>query len=283
MELLQLKYFCDAAKSENFSKTAKTFSVPPSGISQSIRRLETELGRPLFDRKANKVTLNAFGKEFYEKVSAALSQLGEGVKLAKEYEECETLSICIHTNRRIVMQAVERFQKAWPGVSIHTRFLSEGTPDEFDLMISPKAERFPSFESQKLVDEVLAIAIDKKMLKGNTVRALSDCRDLPFITMRTGTHHFLLTAEICGKYGFHPHIALQSDDPFYIRKCVELGLGITLAPTLSWRGLFSENVSLIPLSGESRSTYLYMKKSPSPAAKRMIELLFEEFKKEQNQ
>ena len=101
--------------------------------------------------------------------------------------------------------------------------------------------------------------------------------------MRTETHHFLLTSEICKKYGFQPHIALQSDDPFYIRKCVDLGLGITLAPTLSWRGLFSEDVLLIPLAEETRSTYLYMKKSPSPAARRMTELLFEEFNKEKQQ
>ena len=43
MELLQLTYFCDAAETENFSRTAQRFTVPPSNISQSIKRLETEL------------------------------------------------------------------------------------------------------------------------------------------------------------------------------------------------------------------------------------------------
>ena len=42
MELLQLKYFCHAAQSCNFSKTAEKFGVPASGISQSIKRLEKE-------------------------------------------------------------------------------------------------------------------------------------------------------------------------------------------------------------------------------------------------
>lgn len=49
MELLQLKYFCDAAETENFSKTAKKYLVPTSNISQSIKRLERELGVELFD------------------------------------------------------------------------------------------------------------------------------------------------------------------------------------------------------------------------------------------
>ena len=43
MELLQLKYFRDAAETENFSATAKNFGVPASDISQSIKRLEKEL------------------------------------------------------------------------------------------------------------------------------------------------------------------------------------------------------------------------------------------------
>ena len=43
MELLQLMYFCDAAETENFSRTAKKYHVPPSDISQSIKRLELEL------------------------------------------------------------------------------------------------------------------------------------------------------------------------------------------------------------------------------------------------
>ena len=42
MELLQLRYFCHAAETESFTVTAKHFCVPPSDISQSIKRLEKE-------------------------------------------------------------------------------------------------------------------------------------------------------------------------------------------------------------------------------------------------
>ena len=50
MELLQLQYFCNAAETENFSKTANNYNVPTSNISQCIRRLENELNTTLFDR-----------------------------------------------------------------------------------------------------------------------------------------------------------------------------------------------------------------------------------------
>ena len=72
MELLQLKYFCDAAETENFSLTAKKFSIPPSGVSQAIKRLEDELGTELFARGANRITLNEQGRIFYDGVKKAL-------------------------------------------------------------------------------------------------------------------------------------------------------------------------------------------------------------------
>jgi len=65
MELLQLKYFCDAAKTQNFSQTAKKFMVPPSDISQTVKRLEKELGVALFSRHANRIVLNENGKRFF--------------------------------------------------------------------------------------------------------------------------------------------------------------------------------------------------------------------------
>ena len=61
MELLQLKYFIDASETQNFSETAKKFYVPPSAVSQSIKRLESELNVKLFSRRANKIQLNENG------------------------------------------------------------------------------------------------------------------------------------------------------------------------------------------------------------------------------
>ena len=77
MELLQLTYFCDAAETENFSQTAKTYRVPTSNISQSIHRLETELGVLLFDRLANRVSLNDNGRFFYTNIKSALTMIGD--------------------------------------------------------------------------------------------------------------------------------------------------------------------------------------------------------------
>ena len=78
MDLLQLTYFCSAAKTQNFSKTAELFFVPPSNVSQTVKRLETELGARLFVRESNKIALNETGKKFFNKISKALTLIEEG-------------------------------------------------------------------------------------------------------------------------------------------------------------------------------------------------------------
>ena len=62
MELLQLRYFYESAKNENFARTAEKYMVPASSISAAIKRLEDELGCKLFDRRINRISLNDNGK-----------------------------------------------------------------------------------------------------------------------------------------------------------------------------------------------------------------------------
>ena len=73
MEMLQLRYFYDSAKSENFTLTAQKYDVPTTSVSAAIRRLEQELGCKLFDRSYNRIILNANGKRFQQALCIAFS------------------------------------------------------------------------------------------------------------------------------------------------------------------------------------------------------------------
>ena len=83
MELLQLRYFKDAAELENFSMVAKKNMVPQPSISKTIGKLEDELGVLLFDRQGKRIVLNDNGKFFYEKVSTALNNIDSGIEHLK--------------------------------------------------------------------------------------------------------------------------------------------------------------------------------------------------------
>lgn len=64
MELLQLRYFCELAKTEHLTKTANKLHISPPSLSVTISRLETELGVALFDRPGKMIRLNKMVLEY---------------------------------------------------------------------------------------------------------------------------------------------------------------------------------------------------------------------------
>ena len=157
MELLQLTYFCSAAEKENFSKTAKEYNVPASNISQSIHRLENEIGTKLFDRTANRIRLNEKGKMFYKDVKNALMFIDNATKKIYEQEEISgEIRILANTNRRIVTAAMEIFEEQYNGVSFFINHSLDEDIDKYDLIITDRIINRNDFTKQLLmVDEIL--------------------------------------------------------------------------------------------------------------------------------
>ncbi len=281
MELLQLKYFCHAAECENFSKTARIFMVPPSDISQSIKRLEKELGVLLFDRRANSVALSDTGRRFYTHAKAALEELEQATAELQEATAAQ-LKICIKVNRRITMQAAEKFRRSFPEVDLIVRHHGDREDERFDLIIDGDDHAGEGYLAEELFSEEIVLALrDDDPLAASKMLTAADLRDRPFITMNSGDNIHTVTREVCRTLGFEPRIAIQSDDPFYIRQCVELGLGVSVIPALSWRGQFSDRVLFKRLTGSVRTTYVCHPKHLSPIIQSFIQLLKQEFQNEE--
>ena len=59
MELQQLRYFDEVARTQHVTNSAKKLNVAQPALTQSIRRLERELGVTLFERVGRNVRLSA--------------------------------------------------------------------------------------------------------------------------------------------------------------------------------------------------------------------------------
>ncbi len=282
MELLQLTYFCDAAATENFSLTAKRFNVPPSNISQSIKRLEEELGTALFSRTSNRVALNSRGGAFYREVSSALAQLRHAADAARGAGEAGVLRLGIRISRRVAMQVVSAFQSRYPSVNIVAEHGDHTQSDDFDLIISDATFVHPEFVRAKLFREQVLLAARKGLLPEKKKLCADDIMDKPFITMSENYSMHNLTQKICRDLGFQPRIALQGEDPVYVRRCVSLGLGVAFVPTLSWRGQFSEAVELYDVGNYSRDICIYSRKNTyvPEYVKAFYDMLVEAFEQE---
>ena len=162
MEILQLKYFCDAAQTQNFSKTAKKFLVPPSNISQTIKRLEAELETPLFERRANKIVLNDSGLLFYKNAKSALDLLENAKKSLKNSLKTETIKINIHITRRVVMEVIENFRKMHPEIYFITVHSTDDASDEFDIIVTDKELDLPYLKT-KAAEENFLLAYNKQI------------------------------------------------------------------------------------------------------------------------
>lgn len=76
MELNQLKQFKVVAETENLSKAAEDILfVSQPALSISIKKLEEELGTPLFDRSGKKLKLNEAGTMLLKRVSIILNEV----------------------------------------------------------------------------------------------------------------------------------------------------------------------------------------------------------------
>ena len=75
MELSQLRYFCAVAESQHMTQTAERLHIAQPALTQSIRRLERELGAPLFAPKGRGIVLTECGRFLYRKLAPVVETL----------------------------------------------------------------------------------------------------------------------------------------------------------------------------------------------------------------
>lgn len=281
MELLQFRYFCDAANTENFSETAKKFDVPPSAVSHSIRRLEDELGIKLFTRQKNSLYLNETGNAFYKRISSALDEIDGAVNEARKNSFAETIHICVNAHRALVSKALAKFQKLYPDIDLRIVNFHDPHKENFDFVIASDEFNIKNIKKQKIISDILAVAINESNpLSNREDFSVSLLRNEPFIVLQRPSSMYNVTLSVCKKFGFEPHISIQTDDPSYMREFLRLGLGVCIVAIRSaeqWN--YPESVLFKPIEGVIRNTYVYYPNKKQSACKaKLLEMLINEFK-----
>lgn len=278
MDLLQLKYFQDAANTENFSQTAAKFMVPPSCISLYIKKLETELDTKLFDRVGNRVRLNDNGKLLLSTANNIFLELDMVQNKLSNTSDVLSgeISMLIEANRRMIISYIGSFKKDYPQISFKIEHKKMTKYSDYDIVITSK-ELDPSlFEQKTLVKERFVLAVcSEHPLAQNTSVYFNMLENERFISMQKQSSMRESTDLLCALNGFTPQITIESDDPSHIRTYVSLGLGVALVPEHTWDGQYPDNVVLLPLNGKSleRETKVYWKKHGLKIAELFVERL----------
>lgn len=226
MEILQLRYFFMSAKNENFSATAKAYSVPTTAVSSSVRRLEEELGCKLFHRTHNRITLNDKGRRLQQALCAVFGELDKAVEeLSADYADKRELNVLVRGMRREVTRLLSEFSALYPDVAFRIS-LTEDPEREYDIIIDDGKDIYADFRKF----ELYSLRLFLKCAPGDPLSqrqlSLEELCDKPFVSMgQESNMHRILTAA-CARKGFRPKFVAFCNDVECYDNLVSMGMGI---------------------------------------------------------
>lgn len=249
MEFLQLKYFITAAKCEHITKAAELLHIAQPALTQSVKRLETELGVKLFDRSGRNITLNNTGRMFLKRVEPIMSELD---KLPDEIREASgmfesTIHMHVSAASLLVTKIIVHYKKLHPRVQISITHGENERPCDISITTTQYGNAVSNqYITTVSEDIMLAVPSDSEYARRGRIN-LADVSNEDFISL-TGT---LPLREICDRFcmsvGFLPHVAFESDSSDAVRDLISANMGIAFWPAFSWGPARKDNVSLIPI------------------------------------
>ncbi len=228
MELLQLRYFLESARNENFTVAAKKYGVPVTSVSASVRRLERELGHELFERRANRIALNPRGRRLFAALSSGMTDLDAALENAAADENgAAQISILVRAMRRRVTDAIVSYRRRAPGTLFRVLFDQGKTdPEEYDVIVDsdsalyPDRERFPWYDTPLCLTTFAGDPLAGKKL------VLADLKDRDFLSMGPESNTHRILARACEGAGFTPRFSVFCNDVECYEKLVAHGVGI---------------------------------------------------------
>jgi DNA-binding transcriptional LysR family regulator len=258
MELYQLEYFLEAARQRNFTRAAARLHLAQAALSEQIRKLESELGTPLFNRGRRETVLTAAGETLRIHAEALLDQAAAARRAVQDLVGLRggrlTIGAIPSVSACLLPAAIAAFRKRHPLVELA---LFEGTSEavaqwvesgrvEFGIVQLPTAGG--GFDEHVLFTEpfVALVAKSQPAAKQRTI-SLAKLADEPFVLYKGRARDTALAA--CRAVGFEPHIACESSELEPIRSLVAAGLGIAILPQLATRQP-SSNCVAVRLRGD---------------------------------
>jgi LysR family transcriptional regulator, hydrogen peroxide-inducible genes activator len=243
MEIHQLRYFVAVADEGSFSRAAAKVRVAQPSLSQQIRKLEAEVGQPLFDRLPRSVVLTEAGRCFIEYARQILASIGDARRCVDELkgEVAGRVAVgAIPTIAPYVLQGlVVTFQKNYPDVILEivedvtdsiTRRIEAG---ELDIALASSCRPSPTLRRESVgAEPLLALVPEKHPLAKKDVVELDDLKSQRFLLLHEmhclsqQVNHLLESRRL------RPEIALAGSQLSTIANMVAASIGVSIVPQM---------------------------------------------------
>lgn len=287
MNISQLKYFITVAQMEHYSKAASVLYVTQPALSNSVKRLEQEIGFPLFRSSGRNVTLTEEGKVFYEHVLKSLETLNSGIAAAQSCHAEHKQTIRIGSVASLMRGQLSSFLNGY----------TQSTEDnvEFDIALHGSTKELLTKILQNCYDTVLcgypvgdpslnwiplfrqdavAIVHESHPLANRELISIKDIKQYPQLSYRPPSYMYYAFKNMFVEQNLNPKLVFDDDVSALSVMAVSkdcVGIAIDSARDCLW-----DSIRMIPIK-EFLEPYHYVgmayakKQSCPPELERFIE------------
>jgi DNA-binding transcriptional LysR family regulator len=245
MDINQLEVLVAVAQEKSFSRAAETLHRTQPAVSQAIRRLETELGEPLFDRSSKDGTLTAAGRVLFG-VAQQILNLRHGAHAAlKELKDLHRGKLTLSANEYTVMYLLPIlpvFRARHPHIKVEVkRSLASRIPSEIlgrDTeigIVSFKPSDAAIAAVPVVMDELALIVPTDHPLAAKQTVSVRELGAESFIAHNVASPYRERVVRTFEKYRTPLNISMEMPTLEAIKRFVEQGMGVALVPRLAAR------------------------------------------------
>jgi DNA-binding transcriptional LysR family regulator len=243
MELSQLEVFLAVARERRFSRAADKLFRTQSAVSQTIRKLEDELGEALFDRSSREGVLTDAGKVLYEYAEKLINLRGEAVGSLSELRELQKGKLVIAANEFTVLYllpVLAEFRRVHPMIKITVkRALGSHIPND---VLSYAAEfGVLSYEPQETNLHSVVVFLDELVFVVPAKHPLATARHVSirqlgaesFVAHIVNSPYREKVIQLFKSHKTPLHMDLELPTLQAIKQFVAMGNGVALIPEIS--------------------------------------------------
>lgn len=249
MELMQIRYFLEVAGTKHMTNSAKNLHITQPALTQAIRRLENDLGVPLFAAKGRNIVLTEYGKYLQKKLEPLIAQIDdipEQLKMMVALES-ETIHMNVLAASSLVMEAIIQYKKKHG--DIHFQLHQNIESELYDIAVTTKL--FYQAENQEnsfaCAEEIYLAVPENRKYKDRTSVRLTEVAEEGFVSLLGSREFRYICDRFCQHAGFTPKIIFESDNPSAVKNMIAANMGIGFWPEFTWGSIENDPVRLLKI------------------------------------
>jgi DNA-binding transcriptional LysR family regulator len=243
MELSQLEVFLMVAREGRFSRAAEKLFRTQSAVSQTIRKLEDELGEPLFDRSSREGVLTDAGRTLQTYAEQLLNLRSDAHEALVELRELQKGKLAIAANEftaLYLLPVLAEFRRLHPMIKITVqRSLGSRIPDDLlrhtvemgVLSYDPQEPRLRSIVVY--LDELTFVVPPNHPLAGEKQISIRQLGAEVFVAHIVSSPYREKVIETFRRFKTPLHMDVELPTLQAITRFVSMGNGVALVPQIS--------------------------------------------------